>query len=87
MNLCGLGVMTFFELLDFFAVTTPAVIGRNDHGNALPVVLEGCRIFFAGAMARVAVNILRGVGAFPPLLHYGVLLLWQSRQAWPSADT
>ena len=68
-ELCGLGVMTVFELLDFFAVTTPTIIGCDDHGNAVPVMLEGRRIFFAGTMTCVAIHVLLGVGAFPPLLH------------------
>jgi hypothetical protein len=62
-------MMTFFELFYLLAVTARAVVGCDNHGDAMAVVLKGCGIFLIGTMARVAVHILPGVGAFSPLLH------------------
>ena len=62
-------MMTLLELLYLFAVTAAAVVGCDNHGNAMAVVLKCCRVFLVGAMARVAVHILFGVRAFSPLLH------------------
>ena len=64
-----LSMTTLFELFNFFAVTAPAEIGCDNHGNAMAVVLKCCGIFLIGTMARVAVHILLGVRAFSPLLH------------------
>ena len=69
-ELCSLSMMTLFELFHFFAVAAPAVVGCDNHGNALAVVLKRCRIFLIGTMTRVAVHILLRVGTFSPLLHY-----------------
>jgi len=67
-ELCCLRMATLFELFYFFAVTTPAVVGRDNHGNALAVVLKCGGILLIGTMARIAVHILLGVSAFSPLL-------------------
>lgn len=68
-ELCCLGMMTLFELFYFLGVTAPAVVGCDNHGNALAVVLKRCGIFVIGTMARVAVHVPFGVRAFSPLLH------------------
>jgi hypothetical protein len=62
-------MMTLFELFNFFAVTAPTVVGCDNHGNAMAVVLKCCGIILIGTMARIAVYILLGVRAFSPLLH------------------
>ena len=68
-ELCCLRMTTFFELFYFLAVTAPAVVGRDNHGNALAVVLKCGGSFLIGTMARVAVHFVLGVRAFSPLLH------------------
>src|SRR5208337_4067380 len=68
-ELCSLSMTSLFELFYFFAVTAPAVVGCDNHGDALAIVLKGCRVFLTGTMARIAVHILPGVGALSPLLH------------------
>jgi hypothetical protein len=68
-ELCCLSMTTLFELFHFFAVTASTVAGCDNHGDAMAVVLKGCRIFVIGTMARVAVHILLCVSAFSPLLH------------------
>ena len=68
-ELCRLSMTTFFELFYFFAVTAPAIVGCDNHSNAMAVVIKCCGIFLTGTMARVAVHVLLGVGAFSPLLH------------------
>lgn len=50
-ELCSLSMMTLFELFNFFAVTAPAVVGGDNHGNALAVMLKCCGIFLIGTMA------------------------------------
>ena len=67
-ELCSLSMTTLFELFYFFAVAAPAVVGCDNHGDAMAVVLKCCGIFLTGTMARVAVHILLRVGAFSPLL-------------------
>ena len=62
-------VMALGKLLLFLGVTAPAVVRRDDHRDALSVVLKGRRIVLVGLVARIAVHVLLGVGAFPPLLH------------------
>jgi hypothetical protein len=68
-ELRSLSMMTLFELFNFFAVAAPAVVGCDNHGNALAVVLKCCWIFLMGTMARVAIHILLGVSTLSPLLH------------------
>ncbi len=71
-----------FELFYFLAVTAPAVVRRDNHGDALAVVLECCWIFLTGTMARIAVHILLGVALSRHCSTMpGVLVLWQSRHA------
>src|SRR5271157_6427692 len=62
-------VVALGELLLFLGVTAPAVIWRDDHRDALSVVLKGRRIVRIGLVAGIAIHVLFGMGAFFPLLY------------------
>ena len=50
-ELCRLSMPTLFELFYFFAMAAPTVVGRDNYGDALAVVLECGGIFLTGTMA------------------------------------
>ncbi len=60
--------MALFELLDFAGVTARAVVGRDDDGDLVAVVVKGRRIIGVGLVARKAVHAFCGVRAGLPLL-------------------